>query len=403
MAEMAAAGQPSSPSSFELASGKSLEWNALRACVSACVGGDGDSLAAFAGRCDWNGLLDLAERHAVVPLLAAAVQRLPGELVPPAIRTHLAERTRAQVLVTLRMSAELLRITQVFAAGGVGVLAVKGPALALEGYGDAAMRSYGDLDLLVRDGDIARATQLMLDAGYDAEIPLHAIAAGKIPGQYSFRRRDAGLLVELHNDRTMRYYPRTLPIETWFARATRVRLEDREIPTPAREHHLILVCVHGAKHFWERLLWIADVAALASHGAGQAALRWELVAQSAKEAGAETMLHGGLLLAAQVLQARLPAEILARARADAAARAMTEQVARWLPEAGEPAPGLLGRALFRARMRGGGASGARYFLRLLFSPTEEDWDAAAREPGSFLDVVKRPFRLAKKHGAGGKR
>ena len=401
MVEMAAAAKPSSSPSFEAASGKSLEWNALRACVSGCVGGDSDSLAAIAGRCDWNSLLDLAERHAVVPLLAAAVQRLPGELVPPAIRADLAERTRAQVLVTLRMSAELLRISQAFAADGVGMLAVKGPALALQAYDDAAMRSYGDLDLLVRDRDIARATQLMLDAGYDAEIPLQAIAAGKIPGQYTFRRRDAGLLVELHNDRTMRYYPRKLPIEAWFARATRVRLEGREIPAPALEDHLILVCVHGAKHFWERLLWIADVAALVARG--RAALRWELVTQSAKDAGAETMLHGGLLLAAQVLQARLPAEILAQAQADAAARAMTEQVGRWLPEGGEPAPGLLARALFRARMRGGGASGAGYFLRLLFSPTEEDWDAAASEPQSFLDVVKRPFRLAKKHGAGGKR
>jgi len=370
--------------------------------VSGCVGGDSDSLAAIAGRCDWNSLLDLAERHAVVPLLAAAVQWLPDELVPAAMRATIqAERARAQALLTLRMSAELLRISQAFAADGVGMLAVKGPALALQAYDDAAMRSYGDLDLLVRDRDIARATQLMLDAGYDAEIPLQAIAAGKIPGQYTFRRRDAGLLVELHNDRTMRYYPRKLPIEAWFARATRVRLEGREIPAPALEDHLILVCVHGAKHFWERLLWIADVAALVARG--RAALRWELVTQSAKDAGAETMLHGGLLLAAQVLQARLPAEILAQAQADAAARAMTEQVGRWLPEGGEPAPGLLARALFRARMRGGGASGAGYFLRLLFSPTEEDWDAAASEPQSFLDVVKRPFRLAKKHGAGGKR
>jgi len=41
---------------------------------------------------------------------------------------------------------------------------------------------------------------------------------------------------------------------------------------------------------------------------------------------------------------------------------------------------------------------AGYFLRLLFSPTEEDWDANTTESSSFLDVLKRPFRLAKKHG-----
>ncbi len=67
-----------------------------------------------------------------------------------------------------------------------------------------------------------------------------------------------------------------------------------------------------------------------------------------------------------------------------------------------PKRGLLARAFFRMRMRGGVAQGAGYFLRLLFSPTEEDWDANARESRKFVDVLKRPLRLAKKYAAGGK-
>jgi len=90
---------------------------------------------------------------------------------------------------------------------------------------------------------------------------------------------------------------------------------------------------------------------------------------------------------------------------------MTAQVLQWLPAAGYAAAdapergvierGLLQRGLFRMRMRGGVARGAGYFLRLLFSPTEEDWDANA-ESSRFMDVLKRPFRLAKKHGKSGK-
>jgi putative nucleotidyltransferase-like protein len=385
----------------------------LRACVSAGVGGDTDAWGNLARRADWSKLLDLAERHAVMPLLAEGARRLGDDAVPAEARTTLADTARTQALFTLRMSAELLRIAEAFAAGGVDMLVVKGPALALQAYGDAAMRSYGDLDLLVRDRDIARATRLMLEAGFTAQIPLRAIAAGKIPGQYTFRRPEAGLLVELHNDKTMRYYPRPLALEAWFARQAGVRMDGRDIPAPSVEDHLILVCVHGAKHFWERLQWIADVAALIGRrgdergGAGSSAagavereVRWDLVTRSAEETGAETLLHSGLLLAARALRAKVPQDVLARAEADAAACAMTEQTVRWLPEAGEPAAGLLARAMFRMRMRGGGARGTGYFLRLLFSPTEEDWNAEDDEPQRLVDVMKRPFRLAKKHGGG---
>ena len=154
------------------------------------------------------------------------------------------------------MSAELFRLTQLFAAQHIGILVVKGPALAMQAYGDAAMRNYGDLDFLVRHGDIARATQLMMDAGYAPQIPLSAIAAGKIPGQYMFRQTETKMLVELHNDRTMRYYPRGLPIEEIFSRSVQIKMDGREIPAPCVEDHLILICIHGAKHFWERLMWI---------------------------------------------------------------------------------------------------------------------------------------------------
>jgi len=374
------------------------EWAALCCCAKPFAGqgpGDQASLSGILGAVDWTALLALADDHGVTQQLAATVQKLPAAAIPSSARAMLVERQRAQLFLTLRMSAELFRLADRFSALNIPMMLVKGPALAVQAYGDAAMRNYGDLDFLVGHGDIARATQLMMDAGYEPQIPLGAIAAGRIPGQYMFRRPEAKLLVELHNDRTMRYYPRPLPIEKLFARAVRVPMDGREIPAPAIEDHLILICIHGAKHFWERLTWIADVAALVTR---HPEMDWPRALQEAAEVGAGTMLHGGLLLAADILRGGMPAEVLTRAKKDAAARAMVEQVLRWLPEAGATPPGLLERALFRMRMRGGWAQGGSYLTRLVFSPTEEDWDADAKESRRFVDVLKRPFRLAKKHG-----
>jgi hypothetical protein len=371
------------------------EWSALLECASPAQ--DRQRLAGLLRSADWTRLLVLAEDHGVAGHLAASLRCLKEDLFPPEIRQALAERQRARNFLTLRLTAELFRILDRFASEGIGALVVKGPVLAMQAYGDPAMRSYGDLDLLVRQPDIRRATELLSAVGFAPAIPLSAIDAGKIPGQYRFSMPDSQLIVELHNDRTLRYFPRRLPLEDFFARQIRVCLDFHEAPALSVEDELVFICVHGAKHFWERLMWIADVAALVSRQMG---IDWERVADSAKAVGAERMLHTGLRLASNLLRAQLPGKVQAAVQTDVIASQLAEQVHQWLPAAGFAPPGLFQRAAFRLRMRGGLIRAPAYLFRLSFSPTEEDWmDDAGAEVGrhSFLNAVRRPFRLARKY------
>jgi hypothetical protein len=283
-----------------------------------------------------------------------------------------------------------------FTSEGIGALVVKGPVLAVQAYGDPAMRAYGDLDLLVRQRDIRRATELMTAAGFAPAVPLSAIDVGKIPGQYLFSKPDSKLIVELHNDLTLRYFPRKLPLEEFFARQIRVRLDAHEAPALSVEDELVLICIHGAKHFWERLMWIADVAAVVSRQTG---IDWQRVADLARAVGAERILHTGLRLASDLLQARLPDKVQALVQADAVAARLAEQTCKWLPTAGYAPPGLFERAAFRLRMRGGLISAPAYLLRLSLSPTEEDWAEGAEDNRSWIpNALRRPFRLARKYG-----
>ena len=380
------------------ASSLRTEWPVLLECATPQT--NARRLAELIRLADWPRLLALAEEHGVTGHLAARLRDLDPGLIPPEIRQSLLERQRAWAFVTLKMVAELFRLLDRFASNGIGALVVKGPVLAVQAYGDPAMRSYGDLDLLVRQRDIRRATELMIAAGYDAQVPIGAIDAGKIPGQYLFCRPDSKMLVELHNDCTLRYFPRRLPLERFFERQIRVQLDSREAPALSVEDELVLICIHGAKHLWERLMWIADVAALVSR---QSSLDWERAAASAKEVGAERILHTGLHLAANLLRVRLPERVLTALKADAAAARLACQVVKWLPAAGDAPPGLFERAAFRLRMRGGLIAAPAYLLRLSLSPTEEDWGNSTEEKRhAFLDALRRPFRLARKYGRGGR-
>jgi hypothetical protein len=372
------------------------EWTLLLECASPFT--DPTRFTDLAKTVDWPRLLFLADEHGLVGHVTAVLQKLNAGAIPAQVTKDLLDRQRAQALSSLRMTAELFRILEQFAAAGVRALAVKGPVLSVQAYGDPAMRSYGDLDLLVPHRDIRSATELMLASGYEARVSLKAIGAGKIPGQYLFCKPDSKLLVELHNDRTLRYFPRPLPMEQFFARRIRVPLDAREAPALCVEDELILISIHGAKHFWERLIWIADVAALMTR---QSSLDWERVLATAEELRATRMLYTGLQLAVDLLKARLPEAIRAKTKGDHVAAQLARQIFNWLPAAGNAPPGLMERALFRVRMRGGLFSGPTYLLRLSLSPTEEDWRAKDQQTTShFLDALRRPFRLARKHSSG---
>jgi Uncharacterised nucleotidyltransferase len=370
------------------------EWTVLRECVS--PGRNEAQLAQSLPGANWPCLLLLAEEHGVLGQLAACLNNNSPALAPLEVKQLLLERRRAQNLLTLRLTGELFRLLETFGKAGISALVIKGPVLAAQAYADPSVRTYGDLDLLVRQRDIRHATQLMIASGYQAAIHLSAIDAGKIPGQYLFSKPDSGLLVELHNDFTLRYFPRPLPLEDLFARQIPVRLDTHQVPAPCVEHHLMLICVHGAKHFWERLSWIADVAGLVARQTG---INWERAASTAKEMGAEHLLHTGLLLAADVLHANLPEAVSSRVREDTVAAKLAARALRWLPAAGYAPTSLFQRAAFRLRMRGNFLAAPAYLLRLSLSPTEEDWQADGQlGHNRFMDVVRRPFRLARKYG-----
>jgi hypothetical protein len=318
--------------------------------------------------------------------------------VPASAREQLQNRMRAQLLFTLSMMAELFRILEDFSKGGIETVLVKGPLVSLLAYDDPAVRSFVDLDLIVRHRQILEATRHVTGLGFESDVPETAIVAGKVPGEYLFTRPGTKQLIELHTERTFRYYPKAMRIEDLYARKRQVLLDEREVPALSLEDELVLNCIHGAKHFWERLTWVADVAALVAR---HPEIDWKKARGWAKEVGAERMLRVGLQLGASVLDLKLPEAMAEEVSRDGMAKKLGLQVARWLPLAGCSPPALLERARFRMNMAGGGIAGAGYLLRLSLSPTEEDWEEGSEERRSWLwDAVRRPFRLIRKYGHG---
>jgi Uncharacterised nucleotidyltransferase len=331
----------------------------------------------------------------VLARLAAALSDLPDGWILPAMLDLLRARHRLQLLFSLTITAELFRVLDVLRRVEIDSLVVKGPVLSVRAYGDAATRSYGDLDLLLRQADIPRAAEVLIAAGYESRVPAKAIRAGRIPGEYRFNRAGTKIIVELHTERTFRHFPRLLPIEEYFRHKAFLRFDGHSVPALSAEDEFVFISIHGAKDFWARLLWISDVAALVYN---HPELDWKRVRLSAGAVGAERMVRVALLLAERLVGVRVPAEMKDEVSRDGACSWLAREVETWLPYAGYATPSMTKRAAFRFRMHGRTLAGAAYLLRLSLSPTEHDWAADGKMSRSRLGgILHRPFRLAKKY------
>ena len=348
---------------------------------------------------DWAYVLDQAEENSIIPLLGRQLQALPVGAVPPLVLERLKDACRANTIRCLFLTAELNKIFDLFHSRGIRAIAYKGPALAMQAYGDMTLRQFEDLDIIVRQGDLPKANEVMLGLGYLPRfdwIVSSGVPSSIIPGEYNYRDEKRRIMVELHTELTLRHFPEVANLEDFSSRLTLVKLNDREICTFSVEDALIILSLHGTKDFWERLSWITDISELIQRHPN---LDWSVTLERANVLQTERMLHVALLLAINLMNTPLPEEIRHRLRSDRTANELASEVWAALMRRNYISLNAKGRFNFRRRMLPGTLHGWRYAVRLSVVPAEEDYEMI-RLPAilSPLYIALRPLRLLRKYG-----
>jgi len=162
----------------------------LLACARACVH---SRQADASPDNDWAALERLASDHGVAPLVMRAL--------PAPFASHFQDQERQRTKWGLRLTAELLRLLDLFERNAILALPFKGPVLAEALYGDLALRESCDLDLLVHPNDLASAKKVMLAAGYTTDLPADAAQqAAYLRARYElhFTTPDGVVHIEIH-------------------------------------------------------------------------------------------------------------------------------------------------------------------------------------------------------------
>jgi putative nucleotidyltransferase-like protein len=289
------------------------------------------AIESLAGRHDpevWQGLVACASQHGVLGVIDRPLTAQPQ--LPPDVRDATERQIAIDQLWQEHMTRSLEHAVDTLAHAGVNACAMKGPVLAARMYPASTIRHCLDIDLLVRPGDLDRATAALTQGGYATDASVTATYM-RLHAHHLGFSRPATAPIELHF-RTYAGFGVVLSADVLFERAEPFPLNDGlSVLVPSPEDEFLYLATHAAGHSFIRLVWLYDLKLLVRQ---YPSLDWDRIARRAHDLGVATpvayttrLLHDWLGVTAGDLPARLPR------------RAVRTRMADWLlAEVSRPQP-----------------------------------------------------------------
>lgn len=348
---------------------------------------------------DWDAVPLLLVRHGLTVLAASHLAAI-GDRVPAAVWEHIQALALAARASALALVAELLRILRRLSDAGIDTLPFKGPLLGLDAYGDLAARPFVDLDLLVRPGDLDAAIAALSTLGYRSRYrfsPARDRWFRRVDGDYPLVHPDTAVLVELHGRAMSRRFGSGIPTDDLWRRHAAQYVGSVEVPVLSDNDRFYLYVVHGAKHRWERLEWLASTAALLRRRDGDVTA---LLHAPYHDARAVLL---GCRLAHDLLDAPLHPAIAAAIDADPVVGRLAADARRHLFAAprDDDREDTAAKLWFNFRLATGVGRRLAYLYRWCVWPSPEDWEAVSiPDPLFLLYRIARPIRLLWRYAGG---
>jgi hypothetical protein len=291
----------------------------------------------------------------------------------------------------------MLRLLNLFEAENIPTVAFKGPVLSMDAYGDPFVRQFDDIDLLVRTSDFERSRAFLRSQGYtDHGVLTHAC------GLTHSQRRVA---LDLHRwilgpigFAGTRWV--TITTESLLARSGHLSFRGHSIRAFRMEDQLLVLCIHGAKHAWQRWIWLFDIGALIARNP---LLDWDDLAKRAQEFGIVEPVYLSLRLTETVCGRALPPGALKLLRVRPAIEELVSPLNAAIVQDPDALRSALHRYLLPFQTLRSGRDKRKYFWRLLkerMALTSADRSMLSLPRYlEFLYFAIRPIRLTWQHGA----
>jgi hypothetical protein len=275
--------------------------------LHAAIDSGDDALHAYQ---EWRASFDIAQefdRHVfrLIPLLYDNLRHLGHH---DALTGRLKGAYRLAWAKNQRLFEDTRPILGRFIGAGLRVMAIKGAALALEYYGNVAVRPMSDLDLVVPAAQAETAAAILLELGYD---PWRALDSDVKRFRHAVRFTAPGPKeMDLHWHMLFDLPDEKLDEEFW-ATARPFRFLDHDIVTPDSTRALLHTILHGLR--WNEeppIRWIPDAMMILRRDART--IDWAWLVSFAERRCIAHRLHLGLAYLAGSFAAPIPQHVLSR-------------------------------------------------------------------------------------------
>jgi hypothetical protein len=367
------------------------EQELILACISLARSKEKRIYEILEGSLDWSRLFEIAAQQGIFPLIHRKLMALAETQIPPEDKIHWQKTSEDITKRNLRLTWKLVQFVELLSDHEIECVILKGPAFALQAYGDITLRQFSDLDILIHENDFPRVYDLLLQFGY---IPISKLGSKqqkfhvRTDNHFSFNRQ--GDEFEVHWKIAPQENIHPLTQEKMWQELDSVMVYDKEIHSLSSANTILYACLHGAKHSWKQLKWIVDLAYLGQPLSEQS---WLALLGQAKQKGFFRQVCLGLLLAEDLVDVVLPAGVRDLVNTDHEALFMASQVkADMFTEPEKPSQFAGYKFYFKTRERW--QDRLRYLIDMIFIPKNPDWlTISLPEDLFFLYYVFRPLRL----------
>jgi len=203
-------------------------------------------------------LVDLALANGVLPLVYQELSKHKEFSIHHNIKKYALKIKNTNFF----MSAQLLQLVFLLKEKNISILPIKGPLLAEHAYKDLGLRPFSDLDILAKEDDLTQIAEILLKMGYQNEKDLCALTHPFILKNFSdisFIHPTTELVIELHWKLLKSSRAALSDISALFKHQIILPFQNTELPSLDLEEEFLYLCVHAAKHRFERIEWMNDL------------------------------------------------------------------------------------------------------------------------------------------------
>jgi len=210
-------------------------------------------------------LIEQLQYHQLIPLVYYYRQQLQvaGWDFDQGTIELLKSYTFANISRMMIVEHYLQHLDWLFKTNAIDYRFFKGIVTAKSVYQEDYLRSFGDLDILVRADQLRTIESLLQQEGFTHAEDLYSHFPDDIIQKYSFaqhfnRVEPYTIALDVHLNLSGWLHPFQFDLAEFWDNSTTIAINGSPIPTFDREYQAIYAIYHAFKHYFFKLIWFID-------------------------------------------------------------------------------------------------------------------------------------------------